>query len=122
MVEYEELEIKAGEEPAYLLNTMLKLDPTETPEEAFGQLVEAIYGWIDVRGTDCGGLGVAIVARSDKHDALVAYLISLVQKEEALRDFFKRIGTVTVMLAESEDGETSQFTIQVDGSNEENED
>jgi hypothetical protein len=118
MVEYEELEITGRDERAYLLNTMLKLDPTETPEEAFGQLVQAINGWIDVRGTDCGGLGVAIVAPSDKHETLVAYLLSLVQQEETLRDFFKRIGSVNVMLAESEDGEASQFTIQVDDSNE----
>jgi len=118
MVEYEEMEIDGGGEHAFLLKTVLTLEPTETPEEAFGQLVEAIHGWIGVRGADCGGLGVAIIAPTDKHETLVAYLLALVKQEEPLRDFFKRIGSVSVMIGESQDGDLSQFTIQVDGADE----
>src|SRR5215471_21776644 len=115
MVEFEEMEINGGGEHAYLLKTLLTLEPQETVQDAFEQLVEAIRGWIDVRGEDCGGLGVAIIAPSDKQETLIAYLLSLVQHEEDLRDFFKRIGNVSVMVGESEDGEVSQFTIEVDG-------
>jgi hypothetical protein len=115
MVEFEEMELKGGGEHAYLLKTLLTLDSNETPEEAFEQLVEAIRGWIDMRGADCGGLGVAIIAPGDKQQTLIAYLISLVQKEEDLRDFFKQIGSVSVMVGKSQEEELSQFTIKVDG-------
>src|SRR5262245_39403880 len=113
MVEYEEMEISGGGEHAFVLKTLLTLEPAETPEEAFEQLVQAIHGWIAVRGADCGGLAVAIIAPSDKQETLVAYLLSLVRQEEALRDFFKRIGLVNVMIGESQDGELSQFTIDI---------
>jgi len=118
MVEYEEMEISGGGEHAFLLKTLLTLEPAETPEEAFGQLVEAIHGWIDVRGADCGGLGVAIIAPTDKQEVLLSYLLSLVRQEEALRDFFKRIGSVSVMIGESQEGEFSEFTVQADDSDE----
>ena len=114
MVDFEELEVSADGECTYVLNTTLRIEPGETAEDAFSQLVEAIYSWIETRETNFGGLGVTIIAPKDAHETLIGYTISLVQEEEPLREFFLEIGRVTVMIGESDEDEFSEITIEVD--------
>lgn len=114
MVRYEEMELGGEREQYPLLKTVLTVERGETPEQAFGQLVQVIYAWIKARGGECGGLEVSAIASSELHEKLIACLISFIQEEEPLREFFLQIGRVSFKLGESEDEELSEFNIVVD--------
>ena len=114
MVEYEEFEVSDGTFGRYLLKTLLTVEPGQSAEDAFGQLVEALYGWVDARGTGFGGLEVTMLAPAELHQPLATYMLSLVEQEVGLREFFLEIGRVDVKIAESYDHELSEFTIEVD--------
>ena len=114
MVEYEEFELTDGNQQGYLLKTHLTLEGNETAEDAFGQLVEALYGWIDARGTGFGGLEVTMLAPKDLHETLIGFMLALVEQETGLREFFLEVGTINVKFGESYEAELSEFTIEVD--------
>jgi hypothetical protein len=114
MVEIEEMTVEGDRGPAYFLKTLLTLEANETLETAFGQLVAAITKWNNTRGSDCAGLGVIIIAPADQQEAFVTSLTSLIEQEESLFPFFTRIGSISVALGESEDGEFEQFTMDID--------
>jgi hypothetical protein len=115
MVEYEEFEVSDGTNRSYALKTLLTLEPAQSAEDAFGQLVEALYGWVDARGTGFGGLEVTLLAPNElAQQTLFTYMLSLVKEETGLHDFFLEVGRVNVKVGESYDSTLSEFTIEVD--------
>ena len=86
---------------------MVSIRPGDDVETEFGLLVDTLYQWHDQHGKCCGELTVAFVAKPKAEEQLLAYWLSLIKKEEALRPLFRRLGNVDVALI-SPDGKNQR--------------
>lgn len=112
MVEHGETEIKMeGAEAAFILEAYLTVTPTDDPTQAFAELVDVIADWSVERGESGGGVALALIAPRSLQEQLLAYTIAFVQEDESFRDFFQRIGDVSVYVGESVDYELQEIQI-----------
>ena len=80
-----------------LVAFVVSIQPGDNIESQFGLMVDVLYQWYKKYRDACGEVTIRFSGSKENHEALMAYLPSVIQQEEPLRPLFAQLGQVTVI-------------------------
>ena len=80
-----------------LVAFVVSIQPGDNVESQFGLMVDILYQWYKKYGDACGEVTIRFSGSKENHEALMAYLPSVIQQEEPLRPLFAQLGQVNVI-------------------------
>lgn len=92
---------------------MVSIRPGDVVETEFGTMVDTIYKWHAQHGEACGEMTVGFVTEPQNEEALMTYMMSLLQQEEPLRPLFVQLGTVNVTFISRDGKDQKEFKFEV---------
>ena len=84
-----------------LVSFLVSIQPGDNVESQFGLMVDTLYQWYKKYGKACREFTVRFFGSNENHEALMTYLVSLIQQEEPLRPLFAQLGQVNVIYVSS---------------------
>ena len=79
-----------------LVAILVSIQPGDNVESQLGLIVDTLYQWYKKYGDACREFTVRFFGSEENHEALKAYLLSLIQHEAPLRPLFAQLGQVNV--------------------------
>ena len=80
-----------------LVSFVVSIQPGDNVESQLGLMVDTLYQWYKKYGDACREFTVRFFGSNENHEALMTYLVSLIQQEEPLRPLFDQLGQVNVI-------------------------
>jgi hypothetical protein len=80
-----------------LVAIVVSIQAGDNVDSQFGLMVDILYQWYKKYRDACGEVTIRFSGPKENHEALVAYLPSVIQQEEPLRPLFAQLGQVTVI-------------------------
>ncbi|MGA2787988.1 MAG: hypothetical protein ABSF60_10715 [Verrucomicrobiota bacterium] len=97
MVKTERKKLQKDGRDLQLVTILVSVQPGDNVESQFGLMVDTLYQWYKKHGDACREFTVRFSGSNDHHEALMAYLVSLIQQEEPLRPLFAQLGQMNVI-------------------------
>ena len=97
MVKTERKTIQKDGRELQLVAFLVSIQPGDNVESQFELMVDTLYQWYKKYGDACREFTVRFFGSNENHEALLAYLLSLIQQEEPLRPLFAQLGQVNVI-------------------------
>ena len=97
MVKTERKKIQKDGRDLQLVTFLVSIQPGDNVESQFGLMVDILYQWHKKYGNACREVSIRFFGSNENHEALMAYLLSLIQQEEPLRPLFAQLGQVNVI-------------------------
>jgi len=96
MVKAERKNLQKDGRDLQLVTILVSIHPGDNVESQFGLMVDTLYQWYKKYGEACREFTVRFSGSKEHHEALMAYLPTLIQQEEPLRPLFAQLGQVNV--------------------------
>ena len=93
---------------------VVSIRPGDNVETEFGLMVEILYQWHAKHGAACGEMVVNFVAAPEQQESLMAYLMTLIQKEEPLRPLFIQLGQVEAAFIAPDGKDKKEYKFKMD--------
>ena len=97
MVKTEQKTIQKDGRELQLVAILVSIQPGDNVESQLGLMVDTLYQWYKKYRDACGEVTIRFSGSKENHEALVAYLPSIIQQEEPLRPLFAQLGQVNVI-------------------------
>ena len=97
MVKTERKKMQKDGRDLQLVTILVSIQPGDNVESQFGLMVDTLYQWYKKYGDACREFTVRFFGSNQNHEALMTYLVSLIQQEEPLRPLFAQLGQVNVI-------------------------
>jgi hypothetical protein len=97
MVKTERKTIQKDGRELQLVAILLSIQPGDNVESQFGLMVDTLYQWYKKHGNACREFTIRFSGSTENHEALMTYLLSIIQQEEPLRPLFAQLGQVNVI-------------------------
>jgi hypothetical protein len=97
MVKAERKKLQKDGRDLQLVTLCVSTQAGDNVESQFGLMVDILYQWYKKYGEACREFTIRFSGSNEHHEALMAYLPSVIQQEEPLRPLFAQLGQVNVI-------------------------